>query len=53
MSKSRSFFLVEARKLEGSSNYIVWEIQFIIILKKEELWDVIKRVISSTRLFDN
>jgi hypothetical protein len=50
MSESRSLFLVEARKLEGSSNYIVWEIKLIIILKKEKLWGVIKRVISSTRL---
>jgi hypothetical protein len=50
VSKSRSVFLVEARKLEGSSNYIVWEIKLIVILKKEKLWDVIKRVVSSTRL---
>ncbi len=50
MSKSKSFSLVEARKLEGFSNYIVWEIKPILILKREKLWDVIKRVVSSTRL---
>jgi hypothetical protein len=39
---SANFSLVEVKKLEGSSNYILWEIKPIIILKKENLWDVIK-----------
>jgi hypothetical protein len=51
MSKSRNFMLVEAGKLEGSSNYIVWEIKLSMILKKEKC-DLVTKLVPSISLND-
>jgi hypothetical protein len=50
MFKSRSFMLGQARKLKGSSNYYVWEIKRVLILKKENLWDVFTKLVLSIGL---
>jgi len=42
--------LGQARKLEGSSNYYVWEIKHVVILKKENLWDVVTKLVLAIRL---
>lgn len=50
--KSRNFMLVEAGKLEGSSNYIVWAIKLSVILKKEKLCDLVTKLVPSIGLND-
>ncbi len=50
MFKSRSFMLGQARKLESSSNCCVWEIKCVVILKKENLWDVVTKLVLSIGL---
>lgn len=42
--------LGQARKFEGSSNYYVWEIKCAMILKKQNLWDVVAKLVLSIRL---
>ncbi len=42
--------LGQARKLEGSSNYYVREIKCAMILKYENLWDVVTKLVFSIRL---
>jgi len=51
-AKSRNFMLVEAGKLKGYSNYIVWEIKLSMILKKEKLWDLVRKLVPSIGLND-
>jgi len=51
-SKSRNFMLIEAGKLEGSSNYIVWAIKLSVILKKEKLCNLVPKLVPSIGLND-
>jgi hypothetical protein len=42
--------LGQARKLEGPSNYYVWKIKHAVILNKQNLWDVITKLVLSIGL---
>jgi hypothetical protein len=42
--------LGQARKFEGSSNSYVWEIKRAMILKKQNLWDVVAKLVLSIGL---
>ncbi len=44
--------IVEAGKLEGYSNYIVWEIKLSMILKEQKLWDLVTKLVPSIGLND-
>jgi len=35
------FSMMEANKLEGSSNYVLLKVKMKVLLQKEKLWDII------------
>jgi hypothetical protein len=41
MEGKENFSMMEANKLEGSDNYVVWKVKMKVLLQKEKLWDIV------------